>query len=346
MENQTKKIVLVTRNIPGEDFSSLEPDFKVLIPEKAGEFFQIEKITESLPDVFAIIGTSTVNSELIAKCLNLKLIITNGSGYENIDIGAATAVKVPVYNVPEVTAFPTAELTVTLMLNLFRRASEMNMKLKESEESHVSDFFMPGSYAGHTLEGKTIGIIGMGCIGKKVAHICDAFYMNILYTQHHKLSFNQENNMRFVSLDKLLNESDVVSIHCRLNKDTAGMIGSEEFSKMKKSAFLINTSRGAIVDQEALISDLQNGTIAGAGLDVFTNEPEIPETLRKMDNVIITPHIGSNTTETRPQMSQAIIKIIRDAAEGKSIRRIPINPEIYANPTIENEVSKDEPTKE
>ena len=174
-----------------------------------------------------------------------------------------------------------------------------------------------------TLIGKKLGIIGMGAIGKAVARRAEASGMQIIYHNRHRLDEAEEKkyNAAWVTLDELLRQSDVVSLNVPLTDETKGMMGEKEFMLMKKSAFLINTARGAVVKEQELIVALQKGEIAGAGLDVFENEPNIPEEFLAMDNVVVMPHLGSATIEARDEMSLVVAQNIASAFRGE----MPVN---------------------
>jgi glyoxylate reductase len=184
---------------------------------------------------------------------------------------------------------------------------------------------------GNTLSGKMLGIIGMGKIGRSVAGRALAFGMQICYHNRNKLDAVVEKKLKtsLVSLDELLGNSDVISVHTPLTDKTRHLIGETEFNQMKNGAFIINTARGPVIDEIAMVKALETGKLGGAGLDVFENEPEISPELLQMDNVVLVPHIGTGTTETRINIGIVASQNIVDFFEGKT-------PEFVVNPTVIN----------
>ncbi len=306
----SERYILVMKDVPNEDFSPLEPEFKLVFHDRLSR----EEASDILPNTEAIIATDGVSSEIIAKALKLKVIVVNGAGYDDVDVAAATALHIPVYNIPDMTGNATAELALALMLSVSRRVSELNEKMR-SDPEHAHEWIRIGQNAGHTLFGKTLGIIGMGNIGSKLSRMAVAMGMKVLYTQRHQLPIGLERMMRYFPLKDLLASSDVVSINCPLTDETRGMIGEKEFMRMKTGSILINTARGEIVDQRQLIRFLKSGKLLGAGLDVFPNNNEIDPELLRLPNVVVTPHIGVNTVEDRRAMAERIITIVQSVCD-------------------------------
>lgn len=306
----SERYILVMKEVPNEDFSVLEPEFKVIYMDTMSDEEKAVLYSDILPNTEGIIATGSVTSETIAKALRLKVIVVNGAGYDDIDVSAASALHVPVYNIPDLTANATAELALTLMLDVSRRVSELNFKLR-NDPLNASDHFKIGRDAGHSLYGKTLGIIGMGNIGTKLAKMARGLGMNIIYTQRHQLPIGLEQGMRYYYFHDMLAASDVVSIHCPLNDETRGMFNEKAFMRMKTGSILINTARGEIVDQQLLIRFLHSGKLLGAGLDVFPNGSDVEMELLKLPNVVCTPHIGTNTVQTRRNMAERIVSIVK-----------------------------------
>ena len=306
----SERYILVMKEVPNEDFSVLEPEFKVIYMDTMSEEEKAVLYSDILPNTEGIIATGSVTSETIAKALKLKVIVVNGAGYDDIDVSAASALHVPVFNIPDLTANATAELALTLMLDVSRRVSELNFKLR-NDPLNASDYFKIGRDAGHSLYGKTLGIIGMGNIGTKLAKMARGLGMNIIYTQRHQLPIGLEQGMRYYYFHDMLAASDVVSIHCPLNDETRGMFNEKAFMRMKTGSILINTARGEIVDQQLLIRFLHSGKLLGAGLDVFPNGSDVEMELLKLPNVVCTPHIGTNTVQTRRNMAERIVSIVK-----------------------------------
>ncbi len=313
-----ERYVIAMKSVANEDFSSLEPQFKVVYMDKLSDEEKAGLYPEILPNTEGIIATGPVSSEIIAKALKLKVIVVNGAGYDDIDVAAASALHIPVYNIPDLTAQATAELALSLMLDVSRRVSELNIKLR-SNPLDVKDYFRIGLNSGHTLSGKTLGIIGMGNIGSKLAKMAAGLNMKVIYTQRHQLPIGLERGIRYYDFYDMLAASDVVSIHCPLTDETRGMFSEKAFLKMKSNSILINTARGEIVDQQMLIRFLHSGKLLGAGLDVFPNNSDVEPELLKLPNVVCTPHIGTNTVEDRNQMAQRIVSIVRAVCDGQPV---------------------------
>ena len=325
--------VLIPKKVRGEDFHLLGSEFTVIEPESFNTEFSEEELLEVLPIVDAIVAVTTIDAKMIAKALSLKVIVANGAGFDNVDVTAATALKIPVINVPDATAQSTAELALALMLNVSRRVSELDRKIRDEPDA-VSSLFETGINPGQNLFGKTLGIVGLGHIGLALAAFCWPLRMNIQYTNRHRLPLAAEKGISYTSFHELIRTSDIISIHCPLNDETRNMFNEEVFRGMKSGAILINTARGAIVDNDAMIRALRDGRLKGAGIDVYPNEPEIPAGLTQFGNVILTPHIGTNTVETRKAMVVAIAEVIRQVCSTSVTQPLPhtVNAEIYTRP--------------
>ncbi len=296
--------ILVTYNIPREPFASLPKDWEVTFPDK--EALEKEELIRMLPDyeVMLAIFHHPIDKEILDAGKKLKLISNYGVGYNNIDIQYARQKGIAVSNTPQSVCNPTAELAMALMLAAARRIAECNLRIRSEKES------MWGTMCnlGFGLEGKTLGIIGMGNIGKNVARKAEAFGMNILY--HNQRS--EVPDYRKANLPTLLQQSDFITLHTPLTPATRHLIGKQELAQMKKTAILINTARGAVIDEAALTECLIKREIAGAALDVFEYEPKITEQLYQLDNVVLTPHIGTGTIDARIAMGQEALDNIRN----------------------------------
>ncbi|MDR3258064.1 MAG: hypothetical protein LBT51_00430 [Fusobacteriaceae bacterium] len=223
-----------------------------------------------------------IDSEFLSKAKKIKFVQT-GAGYDNVDIESCTKKGIWVSNASGVNATAVAEHVMAFILSWYKNIPYLNNYMKEKKDEKKL------SYRGSELADKTIGIIGVGAIGQKVAKYCNAFGMRVL--GHVRKKINTVENIEFVDLETLYMKSDIVTVHVYLNDKTRHMINSEAFKKMKKEAIIINTARGSIIDEKALIAALKNGDIAGAGLDVFEKEPlAIDDELREFNNVILTPH--------------------------------------------------------
>jgi len=269
--------------------------------------------------------SDSINEEVLNCAPHLKMIANFGVGYNNIDVRLATARGIMVSNTPGVLTDATAELAFTLMLSVSRRLVEGDRMVREGRFK----FWAPMLFLGREVTGKTLGIIGMGKIGKAIAVRARAFDMRILYHNRKRINSKEEENMRvkYVDLKTLLKESDFVSLNVPLTEETKHLIGKNELSLMKSTAFLINTSRGQVIDEKALVEVLRARKIGGAGLDVYENEPSLTPGLTELDNVILLPHVGSGTLETRIKIGTLAVENLIAGLEGRTPPNF-VNPEV------------------
>ena len=256
-------------------------------------------------------GGDRLDAQFIASLPDsIKLIACISAGTEHVDIAAATARGILVTNTPNVVTEETADMTFALLLGLCRRLVYGDALIRGGRWDGLS---IDDPNSGSRVWGKTLGIIGLGGIGAAVARRATAFRMPVVYhSRSQKPKAEKEFDARYcATLDELLEISDVVSLHCPLTEQTRNLIDENALSKMKSSAVLINTARGAVVDEAALSDALIQGKIAGAGLDVFVSEPEVAEHLINLDNVLLSPHVGTATTETRDEMGLRVIENIK-----------------------------------
>lgn len=322
------KKVLVTRQLPQPAIDLLKQHFEVdlytedrVIPRD-----ELLRRVEDKDGLLCLL-TDNIDAEVMNKAKNLKIIANYAVGYNNIDVNEATKRKIPVTNTPGVLTETTADLAFALLMSIARRIVESDKYLREGKFKGWS----PMLFLGSDVYGKTLGIIGFGRIGQAVAKRALGFDMKVLYydTVHAPVEVEQKYNATFKPLDELLKESDYISIHVPLVKETYHLISDREFSLMKPTAYLINTSRGPVVDEKALVRALKEKKIAGAALDVFENEPEVEPELIDMPNTVLVPHIGSATVETRTKMAlMAAENIIAVLVYNKIPPNI-VNPEIY-----------------
>lgn len=248
----------------------------------------------------------------------LRIVANFGVGYDSVDVDAATRRGVVVTNTPGVLTEATAELTVALMLALARRVAEGDRLVRRGGEWALAPTFM----LGQGLSGKTLGIVGLGRIGREVARLGEALRMRVLYTRG-------EGPYEEVPFERLLAEADVVSLHAPLTPETRHLIGRAELEAMRPGALLVNAARGPMVDEEALVEALRRGDIAGAALDVYEREPEVNPGLLELENVVLTPHLGSSTVTARDAMGM----LCADALEAVLLEdRLPpnaVNPEAW-----------------
>ena len=256
-------------------------------------------------------GGDRLDAEFIASLPDtIKLIACISAGTEHVDIAAAAARGIVVANTPDVVTEETADMTFALLLGLCRRLVHGDTLIRTNRWQGLS---IDDPNSGSRVWGKTLGIIGLGGIGAAVARRAAAFRMPVVYhSRTPKPEAERECGARYcATLDELLEISDVVSLHCPLTEQTRNLMDANALSKMKPSAVLINTARGAIVDEAALSDALIQGKIAGAGLDVFVSEPVVGEHLTSLDNVLLSPHVGTATTETRDEMGLRVIENIK-----------------------------------
>ncbi len=259
-----------------------------------------------------------ISPELLDACPQLKHISNRAVGFDNIELEEATKRDVLVTNTPGVLDNATADLAFALLLACARRVVEADRYIRAGRWKGFGSSLMLGP----DLYGKTIGIVGIGRIGTAFAKRAKAFGLEIVYTRTSPpgaldQSLTEEFGARRVELEELLSVSDFISIHCPLNQSTRKLIGARQLDMMKPGCILINTARGAIIDQAALMDHLRTGKIAGAGLDVFENEPNVPHELMEMENVVLTPHIASACVETRRMMAELAVKAVIDASHGR-----------------------------
>lgn len=270
---------------------------------------------------FLITPLSTpVDRDVLNHAPKLKLIANFGAGTNNIDTAYAKELGIPVTNTPIVSTVSTAESTTGLIISLMHRIAEGDHLMRTTGFNGWAPLF----FLGHELQGKTLGIIGLGQIGQAVAKRMHAFDMPILYTQHHRLPVSREVELgaKFVSQAELLEKSDIVTLHLPLNEHTKHLLGAKEFAQMKPSAVLINAARGPIVDEVALTKALKEHVIAGAALDVYEHEPEVSDELKQMQNVLLTPHLGNATVEARDAMATIVAENVIAAASKQPIKYI------------------------
>jgi glyoxylate reductase len=326
-----KRKILVTHQLPASPFAQMKKEFDIIWPDTTT--FSREELMTHLPecDVAIAVYGKAFDSEMINAAPHLKLIANYGAGIDNIDLKFATGKGIVVTNTPDAVTEPTAELAMGLMVDVARRISEFDRGLRAGE---IKDWGVLDNLS-TTLQGKTLGIIGMGAIGRSLARRAIAFGMHIIYHNRNKLdsALEAKFDAQYTDLENLLRNSDFVSLNMPLTSETIEMISFSELKLMKPSAYLINTARGTVLNQQALISALQNREIAGAALDVYKDEPNVPDKLLKMSNVVVVPHVGSATHEAREIMSKQITGIIVDFFQ--NMKGLPVvNPEVWESPDL------------
>lgn len=306
------KIVLTTK-LPSEGFAALH-DHTLIFPDESA--FTRAELLQQIADCDVLVPTYDypIDAEIITAANELKLIANFGVGFNNIDLQATKNRGIIVTNTPAPVIDPTAEQTFTLMLACAHRTAELDRKMRQTDTIKIGVM----NNLGISICGKTLGIIGMGRIGQAVAQRAVACGMNISYHNRHKLpdEIEQKCRARYVSQDELLRTADFVVLLLPYTPETHHLIDKKAFAIMKTGAVLINTARGPIVDEQALIENLQNGKLWGAALDVFEHEPHIPDALKQLDNVVMSPHIGTGTIDGRLAMCRCVADNILHFAAG------------------------------
>lgn len=318
----SKPYVFVTRKLHDDAIKKLQEKFEVNVwpyDDVKVERDVLLKEVERADGILTMLSDQ-IDEQLLSRAKNVKVIANLAVGYDNIDIEAATKHNIIITNTPDILKDTTADLTFALLLATARRIPESINYVKEGKWTSWPPFLLAGSDVHH----KTIGIVGMGSIGEAIAKRATGFDMQILYhNRTRKPEAEKKLNAKYVSFDELVTESDFVVCMTPLTEETKDMFNEDVFKKMKKSAIFINTSRGGVVDEEALYRALKNSEIKAAGLDVFKNEPiGADHPLLELDNVVALPHIGSASFETRYNMMHLAVDNIISVLEGKD----PITP--------------------
>ncbi|MBF7021400.1 2-hydroxyacid dehydrogenase family protein [Staphylococcus kloosii] len=296
--------VFIAGAIPQVGLDLLEQHFEVSVYEGTGIIDQ-QTLKDGVKDADALVSllSTNVDKEIIDAGKNLKIIANYGAGFNNVDIDYARQNNIDVTNTPKASTDATAELTIALVLSVARRIPEGDKLCRTTG----FDGWAPLFFRGREVSKKTIGIIGLGEIGSAVARRAKAFDMDILYTgPHQKPEKEREIGVKYVDLETLLKNADFITINAAYNPSLHHQIDKEQFEMMKPTSYLINASRGPIVNEQALVDALKSQEIEGAALDVFEFEPEINDELKTLDNVVITPHIGNATFEARDMMSKIV----------------------------------------
>jgi lactate dehydrogenase-like 2-hydroxyacid dehydrogenase len=301
-----KKKALVTYNMFREGFSELESKYEVTFPDGDADF-TYDEVSGMIPgyDALCPMFNFPVDKNLIDRGVKLQIIANYAVGYNNIDVAYALEKGVTVANTPGPTTDPTANLALALILDTARRVTECDRKLRTLKTKMKVGVL---ENLGVRVTGATLGIIGMGRIGKALCKRARACGMDVIYYKRHRLDLNEETKLGaiYTDMDDLLAQSDFVSLNAPYTPDTHHIIGKEELKKMKSTAILINTSRGPLIDEKALVEALKTGKIYGAGLDMFEFGDHPSPELLTMDNVVLTPHIGTQTSYSRIEMAKAV----------------------------------------
>jgi len=312
-----KPVVVVTRKLPEVVETRMRELFETRLNESDRPMTQAELVEAvKTSDVLVPTVTDRIDSSVLSQAgPNLKLIANFGNGVDNIDVVTANNRGINVTNTPGVLTEDTADMTMALMLAVPRRLAEGINVLKTGDWSGWSPTWM----LGHRIWGKRLGIIGMGRIGQAVARRAKAFGMSIHYHNRRRVSTDIEDSLEatyWESLDQMLARMDVVSIHCPHTPGTFHLLSARRLKLLKPDAYVVNTARGEVIDENALIRQLEAGDLAGAGLDVFEHEPAVNPKLAKLDQVVLLPHMGSATIEGRIEMGEKVIINIKTFMDG------------------------------
>lgn len=322
----TKPKVFISRPLPASAYERIAAQCDVTMHSEDARM-SLPELVAACREVEGLIASGTpVGREVIEQARRLRVVCTVGVGFDSIDVETCTRRGVMVTNTPGVVTEATADLSFALLMAVARRIVEADRFVREGHWKHW-EF---GCMWGTDLVGKTIGIYGFGRIGQAVARRARGFNMRIIYHDLARRAPQEEKELsaQFVDRDTLLREADFLSVHVPLAPDTHHMIGAAHLALMKPSAFLINTSRGKVVEEAALVEALESRRIAGAGLDVFEFEPQINAALLKMPNVVMSPHMGTATAETRLAMAMRAADNLLAALSGERPPYL-VNPEVW-----------------
>lgn len=312
------KKVLITMQVPELVVDELKKDFEIDYNDSL-DFLDREDLIKRAKDVNALLVplSEKIDKEIIEACDNLEIIANFGAGFDNIDIKAAAEKNIVVTNAPaKFSTQSTAEIAIGLIIDVMRGITRGEDSLRAGEFKG----WKPTYGLGPSVAGKTLGIFGMGRIGQAVCKRAKALEMNVIYHSRTRLDEKKEKELgaTYVSFDDLVEKSDVISLNSSYSKDLHHLFDADVFKRMKSTSYLVNTSRGPIIDEEALVKALAEKTIAGAGLDVYEFEPAVTEGLLKLDNVLLSPHLGNATIEAREEMGMIAAKNIKLVLSGKN----------------------------
>ncbi len=322
----TKPRILLTHQLPPKAMSLLDQHVDAELMDS--DTINQSAIIEGLRDKEALLCllTETIDAEVLSASSHIKVVANVAVGFNNIDVDKATALRIPVTNTPGVLTETSADLAFGLLMASARRIVESEKYLR-SGQWHGWGILQ---FLGTDIYDSTLGIIGLGRIGKALVRRARGFNMKVIYWNRTRLPEDEESalGITYAPFDEVLRQSDFVSVHVAYNNETRHLLSHREFEQMKSTAHIINTARGPIIDENALVEALKNGGIGGAGLDVFEEEPKVHPELLTMDNVVLLPHIGSATIATRTKMATMAVKNLVAVLEGKRPPNV-VNPEIY-----------------
>lgn len=319
--------VFITRPLPAQAVERIATRCDVKMhPDDAP--LELAQLAEACREVVGLLASGArVGAEVLEQAPHLRVIANVGVGYDNVDVAACTRRGIVVTNTPGVVTESTADLAFALLTAIARRLVEGDRYVREGHWRH----WQWGLLWGTDLQGKTLGLYGFGRIGQALARRARGFSLRILYysTERATQALEEELGAQFVDRETLLREADFLSLHVPLTPATHHLIGARELALMKPTAYLINTARGRVVDEAALVEALRSNEIAGAGLDVFEHEPNIHPGLLALPSVVLTPHVGTATSETRLAMAMLAAENLLAALDGRRPPN-PVNPEVFA----------------
>jgi glyoxylate reductase len=310
--------IVITRPISDDALKLLQPRGDLTVGPDEPPIPTAAEVVDLIKDADIVytLPANPVNADAIRGAKKLRFIATMGTGYDNIDVAAARERKIPVTFAPDILTDTTADGVFALILAAARRLGEAERYLRAGMYRGWTPFLFTGRDVHHA----TLGIVGMGRIGRAVSRRAKGFGMNILYTDAKRNEdAEREVGATFVTFDELLAQADFVSLHTPLLPETRHLMNAERLRKMKRTAILINSSRGPVVDEHALAEALRDGVIAGAGLDVFEREPEVDPLLLTLENVVLLPHIASASEETRTKMAVRAAQNVLAFLDGKPL---------------------------
>ncbi|HOL17696.1 MAG TPA: D-glycerate dehydrogenase [Bacillota bacterium] len=319
--------IFITRKIPAESLNMLEGRYRLKV-NPAERPVTRQEMLEGVKEADALLCmlTDKVNREVIEKASNLKVVANMAVGVDNIDLEACTARGIVVTNTPGALTEATADLTWALLLAVTRRIVAGDRFVRAGNFNG----WAPLLFVGGDLSGKTLGIIGMGRIGQAVARRGLGFGMKIVYAKRERLPLEVEKEFKatYLPLDEVIREADYLTLHLPYYPEVHHLINRKRLEMMKPTAYLINTARGALIDEQALVEHLKRHKIAGAALDVYENEPKLTPGLIELDNAVLAPHTGSATSSTRRAMAEMAAKSIVAVLSGVKPEHV-VNPEVY-----------------
>jgi glyoxylate reductase len=322
-----KPKIFLTRELPPESMRILS-EASELTYNQEDRVLSKQEIIRGVRDADGLLCllTDSIDEDILEAAPNLKVVANFAVGFNNIDVAAATRRRIPVTNTPGVLTDSTADMAWALLMDAARRLSEGDRLVRTRQWTGWG----PLQLLGADITGATLGIIGLGRIGQALARRARGFEMRVCYWNRTRLSEQEERELgvQYCSMDTLLGESDFLSLHVALNDETHHLIGASELGKMKPNAILINTARGPIVDEAALVEALKTGVIAAAGLDVYEREPILERELYDLENVVLAPHLGSATIGTRTKMGNMAVENCLLACQGERPINL-VNGEVY-----------------